>query len=68
MKITVFTSNQPRHLNLIDRLAEIADECYAVIETTTVFPGHKEGFFQKSKVFQQYFTNVMESEKKYLVV
>ncbi len=47
MKITVFTSNQPRHLNLIDRLAEIADECYAVIETTTVFPGHKEGFFSK---------------------
>jgi len=64
MKITVFTSNQPRHLNLIDRLAGIADECYAVIETNTVFPGHKEGFFQKSKVFQQYFTNVMKSEKK----
>lgn len=64
MKITIFTSNQPRHLNLIDRLAELADECYAVIETTTVFPGQIKGFFQKSDIFQQYFSNVIESEKK----
>jgi len=64
MKITVFTSNQPRHLNLIDRLAEIADECYAVVETNTVFPGQMQGFFQKSEVFHQYFSNVIESEKK----
>ena len=26
MKITVFTSNRPRHLNLIERLSQIADE------------------------------------------
>jgi folate-dependent phosphoribosylglycinamide formyltransferase PurN len=64
MKITVFTSNQPRHLNLIDRLSEIADECYAVVETNTVFPGQVPGFFQKSEIFQQYFSNVMESERK----
>ena len=64
MKITVFTSNQPRHLNLIDRLSEIADECYAVVETNTVFPGQVSDFFQKSEIFQQYFSNVVESEKK----
>ena len=64
MKITVFTSNQPRHLNLINRLAEIADECYAVVETNTVFPGQMQGFFKKSEVFQQYFSNIIESEKK----
>ena len=64
MKITVFTSNQPRHLYLIDRLSEIADECYAVVETNTVFPGQMQGFFQKSEVFHQYFSNVIESEKK----
>jgi len=64
MKITVFTSNQPRHLNLIDRLSEIADECYAVVETNTVFPGQMPGFFQKSEIFQQYFSNVIKSERK----
>jgi folate-dependent phosphoribosylglycinamide formyltransferase PurN len=64
MKITVFTSNQPRHLNLIDRLSEISDECYAVVETNTVFPGQVSDFFKKSDTFQQYFSNVINSERK----
>lgn len=64
MKITVFTSNQPRHLSLIEQLTEIADECYAIVETKTVIPQQVDGFFNKSKVFQQYFSNVIESEKK----
>jgi methionyl-tRNA formyltransferase len=64
MKITVFTSNQPRHLNLINKLSEIAEECYAVVETNTVFPGQMKGFYNKSEIFQQYFNNVIESEKK----
>jgi folate-dependent phosphoribosylglycinamide formyltransferase PurN len=64
MKITVFTSNKPRHLNLINKLSEIADECYAVVETNTVFPGQLPGFFKKSEIFQQYFSNVIASEKK----
>jgi hypothetical protein len=37
MKVTVFTSNQPRHLALVERLAGIADEVYAVLECNTVF-------------------------------
>ena len=39
MKITVFTSNQPRHLYLIQQLVSICDEVYAIQEYNTVFPG-----------------------------
>jgi len=64
MKITVFTSNQPRHLSLINDLADIAQEVYAVIETTTVFPGEVEDFYKKSNVMQEYFKKVIEAEEK----
>lgn len=63
MKITVFTSNQPRHLSLIKDLASIADEVYAVMEVTTLFPGKREDFYKKSEIMQEYFTHVMTSEK-----
>lgn len=64
MKITVFTSNQPRHLSLVRRLSAVASECYAVIEANTVFPGKQKGFFQKSPTFQEYFGNVLSAEQK----
>jgi hypothetical protein len=63
MKITVFTGNQPRHLNLINCLASISDECFAIQETNTVFPGLVSDFFAKSDTFQEYFSNVTRSEK-----
>ena len=65
MKITVFTSNQPRHLSLIKDLANIADTVYAVIEVNTVFPGERADFFKKSDVMQTYFSKVIASEKKF---
>mgnify|MGYP000945522013 CR=1 FL=1 len=65
MKITVFTSNQPRHLSLIKDLASIADIVYAVIEVNTVFPGERADFFKKSDVMQTYFSKVIASEKKF---
>ncbi|HZZ44322.1 MAG TPA: formyltransferase family protein [Tepidisphaeraceae bacterium] len=64
MKITVFTSNQPRHLSLIDRLAGIADEVYAVQECNTVFPGQVSDFFRKSEVMQRYFSRVLDAEQQ----
>lgn len=63
MKITVFTSNQPRHLHLIKSLSKIADECFAVLEANTVFPGQVNDFFNKSDVFQTYFSHVMNAEQ-----
>ena len=64
MKISVFTSNQPRHLALIRRLAEISEEVFAIQECNTIFPGAVEDFFAKSEVMQSYFSRVIEAEKK----
>jgi folate-dependent phosphoribosylglycinamide formyltransferase PurN len=64
MKITVFTSNQPRHTSLIDALADVAEEVFAVRECNTVFPGRVEDFFRKSEVMQTYFTRVLAAERE----
>ena len=63
MKITIFSSNQPRHLNLAKQFAKISDEVFFVSEVNTVFPGQVGDFFKKSEVMQSYFQNVIESEK-----
>lgn len=62
MKITVFTSNQPRHISLIKSLASIADEVYAIQECNTVFPGQVDDFFKRSDVMQNYFSKVIKAE------
>lgn len=64
MRITVFTSNQPRHLSLIRRLAKVADEVHAVQECNTVFPGKVGDFFRKSEIMQRYFSRVIEAERE----
>ena len=64
MRIAIYTSNQPRHLALIERLAAQADEVYAVMECNTVFPGCIEDFFRKSPVMQEYFGHVQAAERK----
>ena len=64
MTITVFTSNQPRHISLIEDVAKICNTAYAVVETTTVFPGEIADFYRKSEVMQVYFKKVMEAEKQ----
>lgn len=63
MKITVFTSNQPRHLNLIKKLSLFSEQVYAVQECNTVFPGLVKDFFNNSDVMRTYFEKVMQSEK-----
>ncbi len=65
MKITVFTSNQPRHISLINKLSVICDEVYAIQECNTVVPGQVEDFFKKSQVMQDYFSQVMAAEEKF---
>lgn len=64
MKIAVFTSNQPRHLSLIERLATIADEVVAVVECNTVFPGEVQDFYGKTEVMRGYFNRVISAETK----
>jgi hypothetical protein len=63
MKIAVFTSNQPRHVALIEKMAGIAEVVYAVQECNTVFPGKVADFFRKSEVMQRYFGHVMAAEE-----
>lgn len=63
MKITVFTSSQPRHLALIRKLASVSDTTYAVLECNTVFPGKVQDFFKKSEVMRNYFENVIRAER-----
>jgi folate-dependent phosphoribosylglycinamide formyltransferase PurN len=62
MRITVFTSNQPRHVALIEALARVADEVLAVQECSTVFPGRVEDFYRHSPVMQDYFSRVIAAE------
>ncbi len=63
MRVTVFTSNQPRHTALINVLAGVADQVYAVQECNTVFPGAVADFFRKSAVMQDYFQRVITAEQ-----
>jgi Formyl transferase len=61
--ITVFTSNQPRHLSLIQSLGKLAKQVFVVQECTTVFPGQVEDFYRKTEVMQDYFARVIAAEK-----
>ncbi|MBQ1640668.1 MAG: methionyl-tRNA formyltransferase, partial [Lachnospiraceae bacterium] len=62
MKITVFTSNQPRHLSLLRRLSEVAEVVYAIEEGTTVFPGEVKDRYDNSPVMKEYFEHVRAAE------
>lgn len=63
MKITIFTSNQPRHIALINRLAAVSTTTFAIMECNTVFPGLVQDFYRKSDTMQDYFSNVMNAER-----
>ncbi len=64
MKITIFSSNQPRHLNLAKEFSKISDEVFFISEVKTLFPGKVDDFFKRSEIMQAYFKNVINSEKK----
>lgn len=64
MKITVFSSNQRRHIAYINRLALVTESVHAVLETSTLFPGEVDSFYRKSPVMQAYFSNVLQSEER----
>lgn len=64
MKITLFTSNQPRHIYLINYLSQIASDLFVVQETSTVFPGIIPGHYPVSGKIGKYFKNVSGAQKK----
>ena len=65
MKISIFTSNQLRHINLINSISKVAKTCYAIVEGKTIYPGKVDDFFYKSKIMEKYFSNVDKAEKKF---
>ena len=64
MKITIFSSNQPRHLNLAREFALISDEVFFISEVNTVFPGIIDDHFSNSKIMEIYLGKVIKAEKK----
>ena len=62
MDIAVFTSCQPRHTALLERMALLADTVYACIETTTLFPGQSEDLYRATDVMKTYFAQVQAAE------
>ncbi len=62
MKITLFTSNQPRHLALIERMQLICDELFVIMENKTLFPGAVKDTEKKSPTMERYFAKVQEVE------
>jgi folate-dependent phosphoribosylglycinamide formyltransferase PurN len=63
MKITLFTSNNLRHIYLINSLLKVCDELNVVLENKTIFPGRKDGQYQKLEIIEKYFTNVEKAQK-----
>jgi hypothetical protein len=63
LKLCVLTSNQPRHISLVEEFCQIADEVKVFSEVSTLFPGQIDDFYEKSQVMQEYFSNVIEAEQ-----
>lgn len=64
MKITVFTSNQPRHIGLVERLTSVATEVDVVMECNTVIRGSNPNVSPGSPVMRDYFSRVSHAEEK----
>jgi hypothetical protein len=62
MRVTVFTSNQPRHFKLIEKLCRVADEVFAIQECTTLYPGKRADYYPKTEVMERYFARVLAAE------
>lgn len=63
MQITIFTSNQPRHIALVDKFVDAGFDVNVVCEATTIRPGTVSDLYDSSTLNEQYFTKVRESER-----
>ena len=64
MKITLFTSNNSRHIYLINLLQKYCDELCVIQECKTIFNGVVPGRHPVSNIFKKYFENVDNAQKK----
>lgn len=65
MKITVFTSNQLRHINLINLISEFAEQTFAVLESNTLFPELASDSAYSSPTMQEYMLRVRKAEQNF---
>ncbi len=63
MKIAVFTSNQPRHVSLVETLSPLCDEILVIQECSTLFPGTVDDFYRQSDTMRSYFERMMAAER-----
>ena len=61
MKVAIFTSNQPRHLSLIDRISAIVDELYVIQESKPLITFSDSN---NKKYFQKYMQLMVAAEKE----
>ncbi len=64
MKVAILTGNQPRHLGLINTITEVAEEVFAICETTSVLAEMAPNFREKPDVYQLYFKQVFKAENE----
>lgn len=64
MKITLFTSNKPRHNYLINFLSKYCKQIYVIQECSTIFPGYLSGIYPKGTNMKKYFKKVHYAERK----
>ena len=64
MKITLFTSNNSRHIHLINSLSKISSSLNVVMESKTIYNGLNKGQYNKSKIIEKYFSEVEKAQKK----
>ncbi|WP_085918933.1 formyltransferase family protein [Halomonas sp. CSM-2] len=65
MKVALYTSNQPRHIYLAEKLIAAGHDLHVIQEVTTVFPGQRKGVFQRSETMAKYFSKVQKAERKF---
>ncbi len=63
MKITLFTSNQRRHVALANALSRVADQVYVVQEVNSIRPGIVKDFFDNTETMGRYFKRVIAAEE-----
>lgn len=64
MKITLFTSNNIRHISLINMLSSVCNELFVVQESKTIFPGIMKGSYEASEIIENYFKNVSIAQSR----
>lgn len=66
MRVTIITSNLPRHNYLVNRLSKLNCQLYVIQECQTYFPGKTKGVhYDVNEISKRYFQSVNKAQKKF---